>query len=93
MAAELFLTRLPIARNRFGRQMAVASAVWVMDPKRRAATKAVGRVAGEWAMLRVTSRASEERRQNPNTLLPAALGVTERQLDKLRLRLQAKQEG
>jgi len=91
MAAELFLSRLPLARNRFGRQVALASAVWVMDPKRRAATKAVGRVAGEWAVLRVTSRASDEGRQNPNALLPAALGVTERQLGKLRLRLQAKQ--
>ena len=90
LAAELFLSRLPLARNRFGRQAALASAVWVMDPKRRAATRAVGQVAGEWARLRVTGRPPQTTQQHANALLPAALGATERGLDRLRLRLQSK---
>jgi hypothetical protein len=89
LAAELMLARLPGGRSRVGRQAALASAVWMLDPKRRSATRTVGRVAGEWAKLRVTSRhAAELPRPRAHQLLPAALGATERRLDRLRLRLQ-----
>ncbi len=89
LAAEVFLARIPGGRSRLRRQAALASAVWMLDPKRRTATRTVGRVAGEWAKLRVSgSRPSELPRQGAKELLPAALGVTERSLDRLRLRLQ-----
>jgi hypothetical protein len=92
LAAELMLARLPGGRSRVGRQAALASAVWMLDPKRRSATRTVGRVAGEWAKLRVASRrAAELPRPRAHALLPAALGATERRLDRLRLRLQQRQ--
>lgn len=85
LAAELLIARVPGGRSRLGRQAALASAVWMLDPRRRAATRTVGRVAGEWARLRVGDRHSAD--QRPRELLPSALGATERQLGRLRLRL------
>ena len=88
LAAELLVARLPAGRSRVGRQAALASAVWMLDPKRRSATRVAGRVAGEWARLRLTNRPAPGLRSSAEPLLPAALGATERSLDKLRLRLQ-----
>jgi hypothetical protein len=93
LAAELLLARIPGGRSRIGRQTALASAVWMLDPKRRSATRTVGRVAGEWTRLRVAAkRPSELPRPRAEALLPAALGATERRLDRLRIRLQAKND-
>jgi hypothetical protein len=89
LAAEVLLARLPGARSRLGRQTALATAVWMLDPKRRSATRAVGRVAGDWAKLRISSRSRPELpRAGAKELLPVALGATERGLDRLRLKLQ-----
>jgi hypothetical protein len=89
LAAEVLLARIPGTRSRLGRQAALASAVWMLDPKRRNATRAVGRVAGDWAKLRVSDRSRPALpRQRARELLPVALGATERRLDRLRLRLQ-----
>jgi hypothetical protein len=91
LAAEVLLARIPWGRSRLGRQTALASAVWMLDPSRRSATRTVGRVAGEWAKLRVSGRRPAELpRQGAKELLPVALGATERGLDRLRLRLQPK---
>ena len=91
LAAEVLLARIPGGRSRLGRQTALASAVWMLDPKRRSATRTVGRVAGEWAKLRVSAKRSPELpRQTAKQLLPVALGATERGLDRLRVRLQSK---
>jgi hypothetical protein len=91
LAAELMLSRIPGGRSRFGRQAALASAVWMLDPKRRSATRTVGRVATDWAKLRMAARGgggAELPRGKAQEMLPAALGATERGLDALRLRLQ-----
>ena len=88
LAAELLVARLPAGRSRVGRQAALASAVWMLDPKRRSATRVAGRVAGEWARLRLSNRPAPGLRSSAEPLLPAALGATERSLDRLRLRLQ-----
>jgi hypothetical protein len=85
LAAELLISRMPGGRSRLGRKAALASAVWMLDPRRRSATRTVGRMAGEWARLRVSDRRAGDTAQRQ--LLPSALGATERQLDKLRLRL------
>jgi len=88
LAAEVLLARIPGTRSRLGRQTALASAVWMLDPKRRSATRAVGRVAGDWARLRLASSSRKElARAGPRELLPVALGATERGLGRLRLRL------
>jgi hypothetical protein len=87
LAAEVLIARLPGGRSRMGRRVALASAVWMLDPRRRSATRTVGRVAGEWARLRVVDRGSAGSGSRPKELLPAALGATERQLGRLRLRL------
>jgi hypothetical protein len=63
----------------------------MLDPKRRAATRTVGQVAGEWARLRMAARdggSAELPRARAHEMLPAALNATERGLDALRLRLQ-----
>src|SRR4051812_19627247 len=39
LAAELLIARVPLGRGRAGRRMVVASAVWMLDPQRRKATK------------------------------------------------------
>jgi len=90
IAAELMLARMPGGRSRFGRQAALATAVWMLDPKRRSATRTVGRVATDWARLRVGGRnaGGELPRARAQEMLPAALGATERGLDALRTRLQ-----
>jgi hypothetical protein len=91
LAAEVMLARIPGGRSRAGRQAALATAVWMLDPKRRAATRTVGKVAGEWARLRIAPRDSagaELQRGRAQEMLPAALGATERGLDALRVRLQ-----
>ena len=77
-----------ITRGAERSHLALASAVWMLDPKRRSATRVAGRVAGEWARLRLTNRPAPGLRSSAEPLLPAALGATERSLDKLRLRLQ-----
>ena len=91
LAAELLIARIPGGRNRTGRRAALASAVWMLDPKRRDATRRVGKVAGEWAKLRVERRGDDTGRARPDALLPAALGLTERRLDQLRLKLRPKE--
>ena len=88
LAAELLVARAPRGRSRVGRQAALASAVWMLDPKRRTATRAAGRMAGEWARLRLSRGQAGAARPSAEPLLPAALGVTERGLDRLRVRLQ-----
>jgi hypothetical protein len=90
LAAELLIARIPGGRNRVGRRAALASAVWMLDPKRRAATRRVGKVAGEWARLRVERHPGEAPRRS-DALLPAALGLTERRLGELRLKLRPKE--
>ncbi|HET7428884.1 MAG TPA: hypothetical protein VFJ66_05495 [Gaiellales bacterium] len=93
LAAEVMLARIPGGRSRLGRQAALATAVWMLDPKRRAATRTVGKVATDWARLRMGSgnaRSGELPRARAQEMLPAALGATERGLDALRLRLQQK---
>jgi hypothetical protein len=92
LAAEVLLARLPMARSRIGRQAALASAVWMLDPERRKATRTVGRVAGEWARLRVGEKPSAAQRAglprpSQQELLPAALGIAERGLGRLKGRL------
>jgi hypothetical protein len=65
----------------------------MLDPKRRAATRTVGKVATDWARLRMGSGSAasgELPRARAQEMLPAALGATERGLDALRLRLQQK---
>src|SRR5207244_65022 len=91
LAAELLIARIPGGRNRVGRRAALASAVWMLDPTRRAATRRVGKVAGEWARLRVERHPGEAPRGRTEALLPAALGLTERRLGELRLRLRPKE--
>jgi hypothetical protein len=91
LAAELMLSRIPGGRSRLGRQAALASAVWMLDPKRRSATRTVGRVAADWAKLRVAGRGAggaELPHGKAQEMLPAALDATERGLDAIRLRLQ-----
>jgi hypothetical protein len=53
--AELVVSRIPGGRTRAGRRAALVSAVWMLDPKRRSATRAIGRAAGEWTRLRMQS--------------------------------------
>jgi hypothetical protein len=90
LAAEVMLARMPGGRSRLGRQAAMAGAVWMLDPKRRAATRTVGKVATDWARVRIANRSAEGElpRARAQEMLPAALGATERGLDALRLRLQ-----
>ena len=91
LAAEMLISRIPGGRSKTGRRAALASAVWMLDPKRRTATRTAGRMAGEWARLRIERRAQDGSLPHPEALLPAALGATERKLDQLRLRLRHKE--
>ncbi len=92
MAAELLLARVPLGRNRVGRRAMVASAVWMLDPGRRSATRTVGKVAGEWTRLRVARRTgSDASGPAAPEILPAALGAAERGLGKIRDRLAEQQ--
>ena len=56
LAAEMLISRIPGGRSKAGRRAALASAVWMLDPKRRTATRTAGRMAGEWARLRIERR-------------------------------------
>ena len=91
LAAEMLISRIPGGRSKTGRRAALASAVWMLDPKRRTATRTAGRMAGEWARLRIERRTQDGSLPHPEALLPAALGATERKLDQLRLRLRHKE--
>jgi hypothetical protein len=91
LAAEMLISRIPGGRSKAGRRAALASAVWMLDPKRRTATRTAGRMAGEWARLRIERRTQDGSLPHPEALLPAALGATERKLDALRLRLRNKE--
>jgi hypothetical protein len=51
--AELVVSRIPGGRTRVGRRAALVSAVWMLDPKRRVATRRIGRAAADWARVRV----------------------------------------
>lgn len=91
MAAEILLTRIPMGKSRVGRRAMVASAVWMLDPGRRKATRTVGKVAGEWTRLRVARRTGVEPEGTAPEILPAALGAVERGLGQLRDRLAEQQ--
>src|SRR6476660_4263966 len=91
LAAEMLISRIPGGRSKAGRRAALASAVWMLDPKRRTATRTAGRMAGEWARLRIERRTNDGSLPHPEALLPAALGATERKLDQRRLRLRHKE--
>jgi hypothetical protein len=43
---------VPGGRTRAGRRAALVSTVWMLDPKRRRATRVIGRTAAEWVRLR-----------------------------------------
>jgi len=50
--AEMVVARVPGGRTRTGRRAALVSAVWMLDPKRRRATRAIGSATAEWVRLR-----------------------------------------
>lgn len=52
MFAEMVVSRVPGGRSRAGRRAALVSAVWMLDPRRRRATRAIGATAAEWVRLR-----------------------------------------
>jgi len=81
MIADVVVARVPGGRTRAGRRAALIGTVWMLDPKRRAATRTVGRVAVEWTRLRVRDGAA--RRE----LATTALGEVERAGARLRRRL------
>lgn len=81
LIAEAVVARIPGGRTRTGRRAAVVGTVWMLDPRRRAATRTIGRVAYDWTRLRVRDRAA--RRE----LATAALGEVERAGARLRRRL------
>ena len=70
--AEIVVSRIPGGRTRAGRRAALVSAVWMLDPKRRKATKAIGRAASEWTRLRMQT--PEARRE----LAKATVGEIEK---------------
>ena len=70
--AEAVVARVPGGRTRAGRRAALVSTVWMLDPKRRAATNTIVRTAFEWTRVRVRDGAA--RRE----LATAALGEVER---------------
>jgi hypothetical protein len=89
LAAELLLARVPLGRGRAGRRMVVASAVWMLDPGRRKATATVGKVAGDWARVRLREGSTQTGKQAP--LPPVTqeqvLGAAEKGLGLIRERL------
>ena len=87
LAAEMLISRIPGGRSKAGRRAALASAVWMLDPKRRTATRTAGRMAGSGPGCGSRGAPSDGSLSRPEALLPAALGATERKLDQLRLRL------
>ena len=82
LLAEVVVARVPGGRSRVGKRAALMGTVWMLDPKRRAATTVIGRTAVEWARLRVRDRAA--RRE----LATGALGELERVGGRLRRRLE-----
>ena len=76
--AEVIVARVPGGRTRAGRRAALIGTVWMLDPKRRAASHTIGRTALEWARLRVHDSAA--RRE----LATTALGEIERASERLR---------
>jgi hypothetical protein len=70
--AEAVVARIPGGRTRAGRRAALVGTVWMLDPKRRAATNTIARTAVEWTRVRI--RDSAARRD----LAKAALGEVER---------------
>jgi hypothetical protein len=81
MIADVVVSRVPGGRTRTGRRAALMGTVWMLDPKRRAATRTIGRVALEWTRLRVRDGAA--RRE----LATTALGEVERAGARLRRRI------
>lgn len=81
LIADVVVARMPGGRTRTGRRAALMGTVWMLDPKRRAATRTIGRVAVEWTRLRV--RDGEARRELAST----ALGEVERAGARLRRRI------
>jgi hypothetical protein len=81
LIAEVVVSRVPGGRTRAGRRAALMGTVWMLDPKRRAATHTIGRVALEWTRLRVRDGAG--RRELAST----ALGEVERAGARLRRRI------
>ncbi|MGN6166634.1 MAG: hypothetical protein ACTHQQ_00485 [Solirubrobacteraceae bacterium] len=75
--AEIVVSRIPGGRTRAGRRAALVSAVWMLDPKRRKATRAIGRAATEWTRLR--TQTPEARRELAKT--------TVAEIEKLQARL------
>jgi hypothetical protein len=88
LAAEMLLARLPLGRGRAGRRMVVASAVWMLDPDRRKATRTVGRVAGDWAKVRFREGSTPSKQSSlPPVSQEAVLGAAEKGLGLLRDRI------
>jgi hypothetical protein len=81
MIADVVVTRIPGGRTRAGRRAAIMGTVWMLDPRRRAATRTIGRAALEWTRLRVRDGAA--RRELAST----ALGEVERAGARLRRRI------
>lgn len=81
LIADVVVARVPGGRSRAGRRAALMGTVWMLDPRRRAATRTVGRVAVEWTRLRVRDGAA--RRE----LAATALGEVERAGARLRRRI------
>ena len=83
MLADVVVGRMPGGRTRVGRRAALMGTVWMLDPRRRAASGTIGRAALEWTRLRVRDGAA--RRE----LASAALGEVERAGARLRRRIDA----
>jgi hypothetical protein len=72
LIADVVVSRVPGGRTRHGRRAAMMGTVWLLDPKRRAATRMIGRAGLEWTRLRIRDGAA--RRELAST----ALGEVER---------------
>jgi hypothetical protein len=79
--AEAVVARIPGGRTRAGRRAALMGTVWMLDPKRRAATNTIARTAVEWTRVRVRDGAARQELAN------AALGEVERLSGQVRRRL------
>ena len=72
MFAEAIVARIPGGRTRAGRRAALVGTVWMLDPKRRAATNTIARTAVEWTLVRMRDGAARR------DLATGALGQVER---------------
>ena len=70
--AEAVVARIPGGRTRAGRRAALVGTVWMLDPKRRAATTTIARTAAEWTRVRMRDGAARR------DLANSALGEVER---------------